>query len=190
MRAPAQALSTFTGEACRRYERMDTAAVCQYLANTLKQAHSEDLLVLKALIAGMTVRSLASAAVWLSGAAGPRSLGSKSIRCASSSLLSVHSPEDQFRLVCKLDASLVPGVTKMHTCKQQMFGLILPASAGPRAGERPEHGAGGGAGRRARPAAGGHPAADVLAGGAALPARPRARHAAPLVRAAARAHAL
>ncbi len=34
---------------------MDTAAICQYLANTLKAAQSFDLLVLKALVSDMTV---------------------------------------------------------------------------------------------------------------------------------------
>ncbi len=53
-----QALSAFTGQACRKYERMDTAAIAQYLANTLKAAQSYDLLVLKALVADMTVRML------------------------------------------------------------------------------------------------------------------------------------
>jgi hypothetical protein len=50
-----QALSQFVGQACRRYERMDTSAICQYLANTLKAAQSFDLLVLKALVSDMTV---------------------------------------------------------------------------------------------------------------------------------------
>ncbi|KAK9917111.1 hypothetical protein WJX75_001006 [Coccomyxa subellipsoidea] len=49
-----QALSQFVGQACRRYERMDTSAICQYLANTLKAAQSFDLLVLKALVSDMT----------------------------------------------------------------------------------------------------------------------------------------
>lgn len=34
---------------------MDTAAICQYLANTLKAAQFFDLLVLKALVSDMTV---------------------------------------------------------------------------------------------------------------------------------------
>ena len=54
----AQALSAFTGQACRKYERMDLAAVCQYLANTLKAAQPFDLLVLKALVSEMSVRAL------------------------------------------------------------------------------------------------------------------------------------
>ena len=41
---------------CRKYERMDLAAVCQYLANTLKAAQPFDLLVLKALVNDMSVR--------------------------------------------------------------------------------------------------------------------------------------
>lgn len=51
----AQGLSGFVGQACRRYDRMDTSAICQYLANTLKAAQSYDLLVLKALLSDMTV---------------------------------------------------------------------------------------------------------------------------------------
>ena len=51
-----QALSQFTGQACRKYERMDLAAICQYLANTLKAAQPFDLLVLKALVNDMSVR--------------------------------------------------------------------------------------------------------------------------------------
>jgi hypothetical protein len=53
-----QALSAFTGQACRKYERMDLAAVAQYLANTLKAAQPFDLLVLKALVGEMSVRAL------------------------------------------------------------------------------------------------------------------------------------
>ena len=51
----AQGLSGFVGQACRRYDKMDTSAICQYIANTLKAAQSYDLLVLKALLSDMTV---------------------------------------------------------------------------------------------------------------------------------------
>jgi hypothetical protein len=37
---------------------MDTGAICQYLANTLKAAQSYDLLVLKSLVEEMTVCAL------------------------------------------------------------------------------------------------------------------------------------
>ncbi|BDA48856.1 THO complex subunit 2 [Coccomyxa sp. Obi] len=49
-----QGLSGFVGQACRRYDKMDTSAICQYIANTLKAAQSYDLLVLKALLSDMT----------------------------------------------------------------------------------------------------------------------------------------
>lgn len=35
---------------------MDTGAICQYLANTLKAAQSYDLVVLKSMVEEMTVR--------------------------------------------------------------------------------------------------------------------------------------
>jgi len=50
-----QALSQFTGQLCKKCDKMDVGAICQYLANTLKAAQSFDLLVLKALVADMTV---------------------------------------------------------------------------------------------------------------------------------------
>ncbi len=43
------------GQACKRYEKMDLSAICQYLANTLKAAQSFDMLVLKALVSDMSV---------------------------------------------------------------------------------------------------------------------------------------
>ena len=63
MLLPGQALSAFTGQACRKYERMDTAAIAQYLANTLKAAESYDLLVLKSLLGEMAVGRLPTPAV-------------------------------------------------------------------------------------------------------------------------------
>lgn len=59
----AQGLSGFVGQACRRYDKMDTSAICQYIANTLKAAQSYDLLVLKALLSDMTVSHLPSQTV-------------------------------------------------------------------------------------------------------------------------------
>ena len=44
---------------------MDTAAIAQYLANTLKAAQSYDLLVLKSLVADMTVGRHSPEAVYV-----------------------------------------------------------------------------------------------------------------------------
>ena len=50
-----QALAVFTGALCRKYPEMEITAICQYLANQLKQGESFDLLVLKELVSAMTV---------------------------------------------------------------------------------------------------------------------------------------
>lgn len=50
-----QALCFFTGKACLTCDRMDVSAICQYVADTLKQAESYDLLVLRSIVEDMTV---------------------------------------------------------------------------------------------------------------------------------------
>ena len=53
----AQALCIFTGRACQACSKLDVQAICQYVADTLKQAESYDLLVLRSIVEDMTVSS-------------------------------------------------------------------------------------------------------------------------------------
>ena len=53
-----QALCRFTGRACLLCDRMDVNAICQYVADTLKQAETHDLLMLMSIIKKMTVSHL------------------------------------------------------------------------------------------------------------------------------------
>ena len=53
-----QALCIFTGRACLACDRIDVSSICQYVADTLKQAESYDLLVLRSIVEDMTVGQL------------------------------------------------------------------------------------------------------------------------------------
>lgn len=53
-----QALCVFTGRACLACDRIDVSSICQYVADTLKQAESYDLLVLRSIVEDMTVGRL------------------------------------------------------------------------------------------------------------------------------------
>jgi len=53
-----QALCVFTGKACLACDKMDVSSICQYLTDTLKQAESYDLLMLRSIVENMTVRPL------------------------------------------------------------------------------------------------------------------------------------
>ena len=55
--AHVQALCIFTGRACLACDKMDVGSICQYVADTLKQAESYDLLVLRSIVEDMTVAS-------------------------------------------------------------------------------------------------------------------------------------
>lgn len=50
-----QALCVFTGRACLACDKLDVSSICQYVADTLKQAESYDLLVLRSIVEDMTV---------------------------------------------------------------------------------------------------------------------------------------
>lgn len=50
-----QALCVFTGKACLACDKMDVSSICQYLTDTLKQAESYDLLMLRSIVENMTV---------------------------------------------------------------------------------------------------------------------------------------
>ena len=53
-----QALCVFTGKACLACDKIDVSSICQCLSDTLKQAESYDLLMLRLIVENMTVRPL------------------------------------------------------------------------------------------------------------------------------------
>lgn len=50
-----QNLASFTGQLCKKYPGLELTALCQYVANQLKDGETIDLLVLKELVAKMTM---------------------------------------------------------------------------------------------------------------------------------------